>query len=94
MTNVNGESYHVGRNWGLWIQASNENQQLAIAKGNELIVPGVTPLPRIYQRAVSLITGQLPTYDPNIRTNHYHLAYNPTAPGQNITGEGIINKLS
>lgn len=94
MTDVHGESYHVGRNWGLWIQASNENKQLAIVKGNELIVPGVTPLPRIYQRAVCLITGQLPTYNPNTRTNHYHLAYNPTAPGQNITGEGIVNRLS
>lgn len=88
------ESYHVGKNWGLWIQAAETNQRIAKPNGNELIIPGVTPLPRIYHRALCLITGKLPRFDRATKTNHYHLASNPTATGQYVTGEGIINKLS
>lgn len=87
-------SYHVGKNWGLWIQAAENNQRLAKNNGNELIIPGVTPLPRIYHRALCLITGRLPQFDYTTKTNRYHLASNPTATGLCVAGEGIINKLS
>ena len=88
------ESYHVGKNWGLWIQAAENNQRLAKNNGNELIIPGVTPLPSIYHRALCLITGRLPQFDYTTKTNRYHLASNPTATGLCVAGEGIINKLS
>lgn len=91
---LNDESYRVGRNWGLWIQAADSDCHLAIMNNaNEFIIPGVTPLPRIYHRALCLITGQLPKYDSDTKTNHYRLVSNPTVPAQNITGDAIINKL-
>lgn len=90
----NDGSYHVGKNWGLWIQASESEKLIAKAGDNELIIPGVTPLPRIYHRALCLITGKLPKFDFATKTNHYHLASNPTATGQYVTAEGIIKKLN
>lgn len=93
MTDEDGYSYHVGRNWGLWIQAFNQNVSLIRHNGNELSVPGVTPLPRIYQRALCLIKGRLPHYDKESKSNIYHLASNPTATGQYVTAQGIMTKL-
>lgn len=93
IADAGGSAYHVGIHWGRWIQALNENVSLARVEGNELLVPGVTPLPNIYQRALCLISGQLPTFDCQTRINHYRLAVNPTTPATYVTGNGILDRL-